>query len=262
MIKDVQKLVGKVASLNCFIARSADRNLPFFKVLRKIKDFQWTEECEKALGDLKAYLTTPPLLANPIVGEKLYIYLAVPENAISSVLVREEQKEQRPVYYVSRMLQGAEKRYIQIEKLALALVTTARKLRPYFQSLPIVVLTNHPLKQVMTKQDVSSQLVKWAVELGEFNIEFQTRTAAKAQVFTDFVVELSREKGQEKEEGWMLHVDGSSNTTNGGAEIFLQGPGGVEIEIAVKLNFPATNNEAEYEALVQGLQAAWEGGVK
>ncbi|KAL0433406.1 UNVERIFIED_CONTAM: hypothetical protein Slati_2674900 [Sesamum latifolium] len=192
----------------------------------KIKDFQWTEECEKALSDLKEYLTTPPLLANPIVGERLYIYLAVSENAISSELVREEQREQRPVYYISRMLQGAEKKYIQIEKLALALVTTAHKLRPYFQSHPIMVLTNHPLKQVMAKPDVPE------------------------------------EQGQQEEDGWMLHVDGSSNKTNGGAGIFLQGPGGVEIEIAVKLNFPATNNEAEYEALVQGLRAIWEGGVK
>ncbi|KAL0462488.1 UNVERIFIED_CONTAM: hypothetical protein Slati_0136400 [Sesamum latifolium] len=150
-----------------------------------------------------------------------------------------------------------EKRYIQIEKLALALVTTARKLRPYFQSHPIVVLTNHPLRQVMAKPDVSGRLVKWAVELGEFDIEFQTRMAVKAQAFADFMVELSGEQLQEKGEAWMLHVDGYSNTTNGGAGIFLQGPGGVEVEIAIKLNFLATNNEAEYEALIQGLMAAW-----
>ncbi|KAL0395060.1 UNVERIFIED_CONTAM: hypothetical protein Slati_4472200 [Sesamum latifolium] len=190
-----------------------------------------------------------------MVGERLYVYLAVSENAISSVLVREEQKEQQPVYYVNRMLQGAEKRYIQIEKLALALVTTARKLRPYFQSHLIVVLTNHLLRQVMAKPDMSGRLVKWAVKLGEFDIEFQTRTAIKAQAFADFMVELSEEQPQEKGEAWMLHVDGSSNTTNGGAGIFLQGPGGIEVEIAIKLNFPATNNEAEYEALIQGLMA-------
>ncbi|KAL0378683.1 UNVERIFIED_CONTAM: hypothetical protein Sradi_3173800 [Sesamum radiatum] len=160
------------------------------------------------------------------------------------------------------MEKGAEKRYIQIEKLVLAIVTTARQLRPYFQSYPIVVLTNLPLKQVMEKLDVSDQLVKWAVELGEYGIKFQTRTTAKAQVFADFIVELSGEQGQEKEEGWMLRMDSSSNTTNRRAGIFLQGPGGIEIEIAMKLNFPATNNEAEYASLVQGLQAAWEEGVK
>ncbi|KAL0303753.1 UNVERIFIED_CONTAM: hypothetical protein Sradi_6243400 [Sesamum radiatum] len=62
-IKDVQKLKDKVASLARFISRSADRNLPFFKILRKVKDFQWTVECEQAFYDLKQYLTTPPLLA-------------------------------------------------------------------------------------------------------------------------------------------------------------------------------------------------------
>ncbi|KAL2237224.1 UNVERIFIED_CONTAM: Transposon Tf2-12 polyprotein [Sesamum indicum] len=220
-IKEVQQLTGNVASLNRFIARSADRNLPFFKILRKVNDFEWNGECEKALQELKLYLTTPSLLSNPMVGEKLYVYLAVSDNAVSSVLVQEEGGKQSPVYYVSKMWQGAEKKYIQIEKLALALVMTSRKLRPYFQSHPIVVLTNHPLKQVMSKPDTSGRMVKWAVELGEFDIEFQTRSAVKAQ-----------------------------------------GPDGVEIEIVVRLNFPATNNEAEYKALIQGLQTAWDGGVR
>ncbi|KAL0386277.1 UNVERIFIED_CONTAM: hypothetical protein Sradi_3022000 [Sesamum radiatum] len=76
------------------------------------------------------------------------------------------------------------------------------------------------------------------------------------------MVELVGEQGQDREEIWMLHVDGSSHTNNGGARIFLQGPGGIEIEIAVKLNFPATNNDTEYEALIQGLRAALDRGVK
>ncbi|KAL2245958.1 UNVERIFIED_CONTAM: Gag-Pol polyprotein [Sesamum indicum] len=164
-------------------------------------------------------------------------------------------------YYISKMLQGAEKKYIQIEKLALSLVTTARKLRPYFQSHPIVVLTNHPLKQVMSKSDTSGRMIKCAVELGEFDIEFQTRSAVKAQVFADFLVELVGEQ-PEKEERWLLHVDGSSTSKNGGAGIYLQGPDGAEIEISVRLNFPATNNKAEYEALIQELQTTWDGGVR
>ncbi|KAL2232086.1 UNVERIFIED_CONTAM: Ribonuclease HI [Sesamum indicum] len=260
-IKEVQQLTGRIASLNRFIARFADRNLPFFKILRKVNNFEWNEECERALQELKVYLTTPPLLSNPMVGEKLYVYLAVSDYAVSSVLVREEGGRQSPVYYVSKMLQGAEKKYIQIEKLALALVITARKLRPYFQSHPIVVLTNHPLKQVMAKPDTSGRMVKWAVELGEFDTEFQTRNAIKAQVFADFLVEFAGDQPQ-KEEKWLLHVDGSSTSKNGGAGIYLQGPAGVEIEIAVRLDFPATNNEAEYEALIQGLQTAIDGGIR
>ncbi|KAL0400317.1 UNVERIFIED_CONTAM: Transposon Tf2-12 polyprotein [Sesamum radiatum] len=88
-IKDVQILTGKIASLNEFIARSADRNLPFFKTLRHIKAFEWSEECEKALQELKVYLATPLLLANIAVRETLYVYLVLSKNAVSSVLVKD-----------------------------------------------------------------------------------------------------------------------------------------------------------------------------
>ncbi|KAL2250108.1 UNVERIFIED_CONTAM: Retrovirus-related Pol polyprotein from transposon 17.6 [Sesamum indicum] len=239
-IKEVQKLTGKVASLSRFISRSADRSLPFFKVLRKPKNFLWTPKCDQALQELKEYLTKPPLLANPKEGETLMLYLGVSENAISSVLVREEGGIQNPVYYVSKMLQGAESRYSEMEKLALALVVTARKLRPYFQSHKVVVLTNHPLKHVMSRPEASGRLIKWAVELGQYDVEYQPRIAQKAQVLVDFMIELASDQ---KEPGtveqpcskWMLHVDGSSNVNNGGADILIQGPEGVEIEVAARL---------------------------
>ncbi|KAL5575760.1 hypothetical protein UlMin_017459 [Ulmus minor] len=96
------------------------------------KDFEWTPACEEALQQLKRYLTSPPLLSKPKDGEQLSIYLAVSDTAVSSVLVREEDGKQLPVYYVSKSLLDAETRYSQLEKLALALVSAARKLRPYF----------------------------------------------------------------------------------------------------------------------------------
>ncbi|KAL0411713.1 UNVERIFIED_CONTAM: Retrovirus-related Pol polyprotein from transposon gypsy [Sesamum latifolium] len=223
---------------------------------------KWTVECEQALQNLKQYLATPPLLANPKVGEELFLYLAISDEAVSSVLVREQEKTQNPVYYVSKMLQGTEKRYTQIEKLALALVVTARKLRPYFQSHKVTVLTNHSLGHIMTRLDASGRLVKWAVELGEYDIEYQGRTAIKAQALADFIVEFTSEQVEEENKGWLLHVDGSSNANNGGAGILLQDPGGVEIEVAARLSFAATNNETEYEALILGLQLAWEAGAR
>ncbi|KAL2237799.1 UNVERIFIED_CONTAM: Ribonuclease HI [Sesamum indicum] len=266
-IKEVQKLTGKIASLSRFISRSADRSLPFFKILRKAKNFTWTVECDQALQALKEYLTQPPLLANPKEGEILFLYLAVSENAVSSVLVMEEGNNQNPVYYVSKMLQGAESRYSEMERLALALVVTARKLRPYFQSHKVVVLTNQPLKHVMSRPEASERLIKWAVELGQYDIDYQPRTAQKAQVLADFVMELS---GDQKEPEtaeqpclkWMLHVHGSSNANNGGAGVLIQGPKGVEIEVAAHLSFPVTNNEAEYEALILGLELAHDAGAR
>lgn len=130
LVKEMQRLVGKLASLNRFISRFADKNLPYFNILRNVKDFKWIDECQAVLQELKKYLTSPPLLAKPKHGEPLFLYEEVSKDAMSSVLVREERCVQNWVYYVSKMLQGAEKRYLQVEKLALAFVTTTRKLRP------------------------------------------------------------------------------------------------------------------------------------
>ena len=105
-IKEVHSLTGRVAALNRFVS----------------KPFQ----------DLKTYLTTAPLLSPSVLGEELYLYLAVTPHAVSLALVREEWKKQKLVYYKSRALRGAEGRYPLIEKLAFALTTASRKLRHYF----------------------------------------------------------------------------------------------------------------------------------
>ncbi|XP_011071463.1 uncharacterized protein LOC105156901 [Sesamum indicum] len=225
------------------------------------------EDLAHALQELKEYLTKPPLRANSKEGETLLLYLGVSENAVSSVLVREEGNNQYPIYYVSKMLQGAESRYSEMEKLVLALVITARKLRPYFQSHKVVVLTNHPLKHVMSRPEASGRLIKWAVELGQYDADYQSRTVQKAQILADFVTEISSDPNSpvaDREQGskWMLHVDGSSNANNGGAGILIQGPKDVEIEVAARLSFSMTNNEAEYEALILGLELAHEAGAR
>ena len=129
-VKEVQSLNGKIAALNRFVSKATDKCLPFFRTLRK--SFEWTDECQKAFEDLKKYLSSPPLLCLSKPGEELYLYIAVSQAAISTVLVREEEGTQRPVYFVSRAFRGAEKRYPQMEKLAFALVAAARKLKPYF----------------------------------------------------------------------------------------------------------------------------------
>ena len=79
-------------------------------------------------------------------GEELFLYLAVSSVAVSAALVREEEKVQKPVYYVSRALRGAEERYPPMEKLAFALVTAARKFKPYFQAYIVIILTDNPLR--------------------------------------------------------------------------------------------------------------------
>ena len=85
-----------------------------------------------AFKDLKKYLSSPPLLSPSMPGEELYVYIAVSQAAVSGALVRDEGGSQRPIYFISRAFRGAEERYPRMEKLAFALVTAVRKLKPYF----------------------------------------------------------------------------------------------------------------------------------
>ncbi|GAA0171351.1 hypothetical protein LIER_25402 [Lithospermum erythrorhizon] len=109
--------------------------------------------------------------------------------AVSSALVRETEGVQRPIYYVSHVLHGAEERYSVIDKVALALVVSARKLKAYIESHPIQVVTDQQLKRVMTSPTLFGRLTTWAVELSEFEISYIPRTCIKAQVLADFVAE-------------------------------------------------------------------------
>ncbi|XP_075515931.1 uncharacterized protein LOC142550751 [Primulina tabacum] len=97
-LQEVQKLAGRIAALSRFISRAAHRSLPFFRVIRKAKKFEWDEECVKAFDDLKKHLAELPILAKPASGEPLYVYLSATEMAVSSVLVRQKGTEQSPVY--------------------------------------------------------------------------------------------------------------------------------------------------------------------
>ncbi|XP_072071983.1 uncharacterized protein [Arachis hypogaea] len=137
-VKDVQRLAGRLTALSRFLGASAAKALPFFNLMRKGIAFEWIPACEEAFNHFKKILATPPVLGKPVVGEPLYLYLVVTEEALAAVLVREEAKVQQPIYFVSKALQGAELRYSKLEKLALALLTSSRRLRQYFQGHQVV----------------------------------------------------------------------------------------------------------------------------
>ena len=147
--KEVMSLASRVAVLSRFVSRAIDHYTPFFNVLKGSKKFEWTDKYNHSFQALKEHLERPPLLSKPIDGEKLYLYLAVSKAAVSAALVREEEKVQWLVYYVSKRLLDVETRYLDSKKLALALVIASRKLRPYFHAHLIKVLTNYLLHQVL-----------------------------------------------------------------------------------------------------------------
>ncbi|KAL0458768.1 UNVERIFIED_CONTAM: hypothetical protein Slati_0504000 [Sesamum latifolium] len=237
-LNEAQRLTRRIAALSRFISKSAKKSLPFFKTLRKAKTFEWGTPCQLAFEELKAYLARLPLLVKPSPGETLYLYLSVAPQAVSFVLIWEEDRKQLPIYYVSKVLNGAEGRYTPIEKMALALVVTARRLRPYF---------------------VSSY---WSQD--QYSTEADIGTTIKAQALADFISEMAEMtiKDASQDHKWLLHVDGSSTAQGSGAGIVITTPQSEDLEFAIKFSFKASNNEAEYEALVIGMRMAHETGAK
>ncbi|XP_062075333.1 uncharacterized protein LOC133779379 [Humulus lupulus] len=163
-----------------------------------------------------------------------------------------------------------ETRYIMMEKLALTLITSKKKLRQYFESYTIIVYTDYPLKQVLNKPDLSGRLSKWAIELGTYDIRFLPRKAKKGQVLADFLVEiqyftpdtLPELLKSEAKWVWTMHTNGASNSQGAGIGIVLEAPSGLKIEEVIRLKQFATNNKAEYEALIYGLELARDMGIR
>ena len=106
-VKEVQKLTGRMAALSRFVSAGGEKGHPYFQCLKRNSRFAWTDECEAAFMKLKEYLATPPVLCKPVAGVPLRLYFAVTERAISSVLVQEQDQIQKPIYFVSKALQGA-----------------------------------------------------------------------------------------------------------------------------------------------------------
>jgi len=193
---------------------------------------------------LKEYLANPPVLCKPELGTPLRLYFTVSERAISSVLLQEQDWVQRPIYFVSKVLQGPEMRYQALEKAALAVVFSTRRLRHYFQSFTVMVMTDLSICKVLQKSDVMGRMARGAVELSEFDIHYKPRGPIKGQIYADFIVELSlaatHQEGADFK--WVLSIDGSSNQQGSGAGIILEGPDG----LLIIMSFEVLNSVFHY----------------
>ncbi|XP_074347465.1 uncharacterized protein LOC141686323 [Apium graveolens] len=208
----------------------------------------------------------PPVLSKAKPVEPLSLYIAAGPKAVSSALVREEGGVQSPIYYVSQVLKDAETRYPNLEKFPLALVHSSRKLRQYFQGREIRVVTNQQLRKIIHKPDASGRLVNWAIELRQFNIKFVPRTEFVMEcTFPEQQLPSSQEVTPEETnsgtEFWKLYVDGSSTAERSEACLILISPEGFTIQQAIPFAFKATNNQAEYEALISRLRLAKSLGI-
>ncbi|XP_021750302.1 uncharacterized protein LOC110715990 [Chenopodium quinoa] len=188
------------------------------------------------------------------MGETLQLYISASPKTVAAVLLLERKKLQTPIYFVSHVLNAAERRYPLVEKTAYAVVIAARKLRPYFDTHTIEILTNQPLEKSLQKMETSGRLLKWAIELSEYALIYKLRVSIKAQALSDFIVETSYTKEEDEIGTWKVSVDGSSASTGSGAGIIMTSPQGDVFEYAIRFKFKASNNEAEYVAALARVQ--------
>ncbi|XP_071708677.1 uncharacterized protein [Rutidosis leptorrhynchoides] len=160
-------------------------------------------------------------------------------------------------------LTGSEVNY---ENFVYALLLTSKRLRRYFQGHPIHVLTDLSVKQVLNKPKISGRLVKWAIELWSYEITYLPQTSVKGQVLADYLAEMTCELKviherielkPVKGETWDLFINGASCIEGAGAGLVLTSPSGEEHTYTLRFNFDVTNNEAEYEALITGLNIGY-----
>ena len=153
--------------MNWFIAKSAERSLPFFKILKGSDHFKWGAEQQEAFDKLKKYLTTLTALSSPNPEAELLLYIAASPSAISVILVQERQENDKlhqfSIYYVSEALAGPKRFYSEMEKMAYALVMASRKLLHYFNAHKITVPTSLPLHDMFENCKATGRIRKWTV---------------------------------------------------------------------------------------------------
>ncbi|KAK1685575.1 hypothetical protein QYE76_046423 [Lolium multiflorum] len=265
-LKEIQQLTGRVAALSRFVARLGEKALPFYALIKQGDKFQWNEEADRAFEDLKRTISTPPILVAPKEREPLLLYIAATPQVVSTVLVVEREEEgklhgvQRPVYFVSEVLSPSKQRYPQYQKIAYGVFTTARKLRHYFSAHPIIVVNEAPLSNILNNPEATGRVSLWGIELSPRDITYEKRKAIKSQILPDFIaewMELQNTGPPDLSRTWTMNFDGSKRLEGAGAGVVLISPEGDKLKYILRMTFPnASNNEAEYEALIHGMKMA------
>ncbi|XP_017428795.1 uncharacterized protein LOC108336859 [Vigna angularis] len=179
----------------------------------------WDDRCEEAFNDVKGFLASPPVMGQLDPKNDLQLFLAVSEETIRAALVQ-ESPEFKLVYFISKTLQDADIRYKQVEKIALVLVVAARRLRPYFKGHQVAVRIDHPIAKILRKPDLMGRI------------------------------------GEEPSQPWKLFIDESTDKIGRGAGVVLEGLNGLLVEQSILFRFEISNNQADYEAVIAGLELA------
>jgi hypothetical protein len=231
--------------------------------LKKDQKFIWGDEQQKAFDEIKQYMKEPPVLVPPQLNKPFKLYVATDTQTIGSALIQEFEGKERVVVYLSRKLLDPETRYSAAEKLCLCVYYSCTKFRQYLLNAECVVYSKFDvIKHMLSMPILNGRIGKWILGLSEFELKFESAKAIKGQIIADFITE-HRDPSIDLLEitPWALFFDGSSCGKGGEVGILLISPRGEMFEFAIPIQPTITNNQAEYEALLRGLQYLKEAGA-
>ncbi|PWA52261.1 reverse transcriptase domain-containing protein [Artemisia annua] len=185
--KGTNSLEARLEALVKFLSKGAYGSSSFFKnciMGTRKATFRWSKEAEAAFQRWKECMEILPTFTVPDHGEALFLHLATPSGEVSAVLLAKRRGLYIPIYSANRILQEIELFYTRAERLILALVNVARCLRKYFQEHRIRVLTDKPIRRILSHPHKSRRVAEWALELGEHSIEYQKEDLFKGQTPT------------------------------------------------------------------------------
>ncbi|CAN6564249.1 unnamed protein product [Malus baccata var. baccata] len=259
----LQRLLGKINFLRRFIANMAGKIQPLTPLLR-LKDkenFEWGPPHQEAFDSIKAYLTSPPVLVPPQRGKPLKLYISASDKSIGSLLAQNnEGGKEQAVYYLSKILTEVETRYSPVERLCLALYFTANKLRHYMLPCHVhIIAKTDVIKYMLSKPMLTGRIGKWILVLLEFSFQYVPQKAVKGQAIADFLAEHQESRDE------IINIPGTLEVIN----VWIppgKGISGNEEWIQQEIRRVAdyqgnTNNRAEYEALIIGLEILIELGA-
>ncbi|XP_058763854.1 uncharacterized protein LOC131637289 [Vicia villosa] len=283
--KEVRGFLGRLNYISRFISHLTATCEPIFKLLRKNQEIQWNEDCQTAFETIKQYLQEPPILMPPVHGRPLIMYLTVLERSMGCVLGQQDEtgRKEHAIYYLSKKFTDCESRYSYLEKTCCALAWATKRLRQYMLTHTTWLIARmDPLKYVFEKPALTGRIARWQMLLSEYDIQYVTQKAIKGSVLADHLAHQplteyqsmkfdfpdedimvikdceapGPNEGPELGARWTLMFDGASNALGHGVGAVLTSPENFHRPYTARLCFDCTNNVAEYEACILGLEAA------
>ncbi|XP_058775307.1 uncharacterized protein LOC131649565 [Vicia villosa] len=283
--KEVRGFLGRLNYISRFISHLTATCEPIFKLLRKDQPIKWNDDCQVAFETIKNYLQEPPILLPPVPGRPLIMYLTVLERSMGCVLGQQDEtgRKEHAIYYLSKKFTDCESRYSPLEKTCCALAWASKRLRQYMLNHSTWLISRmDPLKYVFEKQALTGRIARWQMLLSEYDIQYVTQKAIKGSVLAEHLAHQPLEEYQSMkfdfpdedimlvrdyeipgpDEGpepglvWKLMFDGASNALGHGIGAVLTSPDDRHLPFTARLCFDCTNNIAEYEACILGLEAA------